>query len=385
MVNNFYGRKMQLCIERNTLLKALSRVQSIVEKKHTVAILANVKIECNGNTVSLSATDMDILVRENLIIQGHIENSAITVPVHTLHEIVRKLPDGSQIDISQLNESSEQVEVISGLSRFSLPCISATEFPNFEAGNSISQFNIDGNILRTLLTKTKHAISFDETRYYLTGVYFHAAETEGNKVLRAVTTDTHRLAQSETYLPAGAENIPGIIIPRKTTFELIRLLEGHTGDIEMQIASNKVTFTIGETTLISRLIDGKFPNYSAVIPLGHDKKLEVYAKELAKAIDLVISVSLDRTRSVRLKIESGKITIAANSSANGNASGSEVLDANYEGQALNIGFNAKYILDALSAIDENKVVFSIGDEGSAVVVQTPEDSSTLQVLMPMQG
>lgn len=360
-------------------------MQAIVERKHTIAILANVKMECEGDTVTLTATDMDISVREVLSVVGNPSSGAITVPVHTLHEIVRKLPDGSQISFTSSGDKQSQVEIIVGLSRFTLPCLDAEEFPNFEVSKSISHFNIDSNILRTLLNKTKHAISYEETRYYLTGTYLHIVETAGGFVLRAVATDTHRLAQAETMLPNGAESMPGIIIPRKTSFELIRLLEGHNGDVHVEISANKATFVLGSTTLTSKLVDGKFPDYTAVIPSNNDKKLEVPARDLARAIDLVISVSADKTRAVRLKIEESKLTICANSEANGNASGSEVLDADYTSVPVKVGFNSRYILDALSAIDGDKVRFSMGDEGGAVIVQDPEDTSCLHILMPMQG
>lgn len=376
---------MQLHLERNSLLKALSKVQAIVERKHTIPILANVKIECEGDAITLAATDMDIAVREVLSIIGHPSSGAITVPVHTLHEIVRKLPDGSQIELLYEEDGNSQIVIKGGFSRFTLPCLPAEEFPNFEISQAINQFDIDGNILQTLLNKTKHAISYEETRYYLTGTYLHIEKSENTAVLRAVATDTHRLAKAETMMPHGADNMPGIILPRKTSFELIRLLEGHNGDVNVQISANKATFVIGSTILTSKLVDGKFPDYNAVIPIGNDKMLEVSARELARAVDLVISVSADKTRAVRLNIEPGKLTISANSEANGNASGSEMLEINYAGSPVNIGFNARYVLDALSTIEGVNVKFSIGDEGGAVIAQDADDSSCLHILMPMQG
>lgn len=376
---------MQFSLERNSLLKALSKAQSVIERKNTMAILSNVKIQCDEDSVTITATDMDISLQEVISVQESFEQSSTTIPAHTLYEIVRKLPDGSQINFKSFDTENGQMEISSGLSRFALPCLSASGFPNFEATASISEFNIDSQILKTLLNKTKHAVSYEETRYYLTGIYLYIAESGGVNMLRAIATDTHRLAQAEAILPAGAENMPGIIVPRKTVFELIRILEGSTGDVRVKISNNKATFVLGATTFTSKLVDAKFPDCSSVIPDNHSKHLEASRQDLSRAIDLVTSVSADKTRAVRLTMEDSKLTISANSEANGNAFGSEVLDVQYSHETAKFYFNAKYLLDALSAIDSDKVRFSIGDEGSAVIVQDPDDTSCIHILMPIEG
>ncbi|AIF80599.1 DNA polymerase III subunit beta [endosymbiont of Acanthamoeba sp. UWC8] len=374
---------MKIVIKKSNLQKALNHVQSIVEKRNAIAMLANVKIEAKDNRLAFTTTDMDISITD--LVEAEVDQPySTTIPVLTLYEIVKKIPEDADITFEASADNINQILVKFASSKFTLPCLPAEEFPNFELGDTTHNFKISSSALKLLLTKTRHAISNEETRYYLNGIYLHSIESEGAGLLRAVSTDGHRLARAEVALPEGAKNIPGIIIPKKTVNELIKLVEDFNDDINIGLSVNKAIFEIGNSKLITKLIDGKFPDYTRVIPTNNDKQLEISCKDLIKSIELVISVSSDKTRAVKLDIEPSKVVLSASSEMNGNASGTQMLAANYNLEPISIGFNSKYVLDSLNTMEGDTVRFMLSNSSGAVIALDSADDKSLYILMPMQ-
>lgn len=377
---------MKFVISIKSLIKALNHVQSVVERRNTIPILSNVKIDAvKDGKISLTTTDMDLAVTDTAEAEVA-KPGSVTVPAHMLYDIIRKLPDNLEVKFNRAKEDSSNVDLTIGSSEFLLPCLPVGEFPNFEVGEYTHAFQINSEVLKVLFGKTRHAVSTEETRYYLNGVYFHAANDDnGIPQLRAVATDGHRLAWAQSIQPEGCQDMPGIIVPRKTVSEVVKLLEDFVGDVKVSIASNRITFQVGSSILHSKLIDGKFPDYNRVIPKGNDKSVEVSRDSLARSIDLVISVSNDRTRAVKFNIEPSKLTVTATSEVNGNAKGVQEMDAEYDSQEkLVIGFNSKYVLDSLSVIEGDKVKLSLSSSLGAVVAQDSQESNCKYILMPMQ-
>ena len=373
---------MKVQVNNSELLKALGHIQSIVEKRTIKSILLNVKISTKKNQISFFTTDLDIFAKEsiNASVGGQL---VTTVPIHIFYEIVRKI--GVNKDISLIFEPSDKpgkMLIRSELSEFSLPCLSADEFPDFEEGTCDCQFEIDSNNLHYLISTTKHAISFDETRYYLSGIYLHIAEDNGINVLRAIATDVHRLAIGEVTLPKNAQLLPGIIIPKKTVLELSKLLEDFNGNVSVGVSSNKITFKIGNTTLISKLIDGKFPDYDKAVPYGNNKILEISIDELSKAIDLVTAISTERVVAVKLKIQKNKVILSVSDKIN--SSGTIEVPAVYNNDEISIAFNSRYIIDILNNINGDKAYFKLNSGNEAVLVEDSGNTNCRFVIMPMQ-
>ena len=368
---------MKLSIERAALLKSLGHMQGIVERRNTIPILSNVLLEAKGDALALTATDLDLWMVER--VEAAVEqDGGTTVVAQTLYDIVRKLPDGSQIELAL--ESDGRLLVRTGRSRFHLPCLDREDFPVVPDGDLAHRFDIGAADLRRLLEKTRFAISTEETRYYLTGVYLHAAEGPGT--LRAVATDGHRLARAEIALPKGAAAMPGVIVPRKVVQEVSRLTDGVDGEIRVALSDSKVRIEFDGGVLTSKLIDGTFPDYERVIPEGNDKRVEVDALTLRAAIDRVSTVSTEKSRSVKVAISKGKAVLSASSSEN--ASATDEVPIDYAGDGLEVGFNARYLMDILDEVDGETAVILLNDAVSPAVVTDREDSSALYVLMPMR-
>jgi DNA polymerase-3 subunit beta len=352
---------MKLMIERAALLKALGHVQSVVERRNTIPILANVLIEAAKDSVSLTSTDMDIAIVEG--VPGEVARAGTTtVQAHTLYDIVRKLPEGSQVGIESVGDKG-QIALRAGRSSFALAVLPAEDFPKMTGGDLPHSFELSANDLRNLIDRTRFAISTEETRYYLNGIYFHAGNSGGVKVLRAVATDGHRLARMEMPLPSGAESIPGVILPRKTVTELRKLLDENA-------------------VLTSKLIDGTFPDYERVIPAGNDKVMEVSCRDFAAAVDRVSTISTDKSRAVKLAISKGQLTLSATSPDAGSAS--EEIEVRYGSTPIEIGFNSRYLLDITQQIEGDGAKFLMHDAGSPTLVTDASDQSALYVLMPMR-
>ena len=371
---------MKVTIERAQLLKAMSRAQGVVERKNTIPILSNVLIEAEGDRVSLRATDLDIEIIEEL--PATVEQAgATTVAAHLLHEIVRKLPDGAQLNLNA-DPSTGRLDVVAGRSRFSLATLPREDFPVMASSEYECSYALPAPVVRRLFDKSKFAVSTEETRYYLNGVYLHVAEDDGKRVLRAVATDGHRLARIDTDLPEGAENAPGVIVPRKTVGELRKLLEDDEAEIAISVSETKIRFSVDGLVLTSKVIDGAFPDYSRVIPAGNTRRMEVDAAEFASAVDRVATVSQERSRAVKLAMDHDKLMLSVNSPDSGSAA--EELVVAYGDEPLEIGFNARYLLEIASQVDRENAVFLFADATAPTLVREGDDASAVYVVMPMR-
>jgi DNA polymerase-3 subunit beta len=373
---------MKLTIERAALLKALGHVQSVVERRTTIPILSNVLLHADAGSLSLSATDMDLEIVEKVV--AHIERDGrTTAPAHTLYDIVRKLRDGAQVELETIGGRNEMV-LRSGRSTFTLACLPPEDYPVMSAGETPHHFALSAAELRTLIDRTRFAISTEETRYYLNGIYLHATKNNEVPVVRAVATDGHRLARVEITAPEGAAGMAGVIVPRKTVLELRKLVDEGAAEDEVQIAlgGTKIRCAIGEAALTSKLIDGTFPDYDRVIPGGNDKILDVDCKSFAEAVDRVSTISTERSRAVKLAIDRSGLIVSATSPENGTAV--EELEVRYQSTPLEIGFNSRYLLDITEQISGEYVQFQMSDAGSPTILRDSADGNALYVLMPMR-
>jgi DNA polymerase-3 subunit beta len=371
---------MKLSIERSALLKALSPAQSVVERRNTIPILANVLIEAEDEHVYFRATDLDIEVLDKAVAQVE-RIGATTVSAVTLHEIVRKLPDGALVTLND-DPAKGRLSVEAGRSIFSLATLPKEDFPVMANSEYTANFSAPALLLRRLFDKSKFAISTEETRYYLNGVYMHVAESEGGQVLRCVATDGHRLARVDAEMPNGASNLPGVIVPRKTVGELRKLLDDDEMQIAVSVSETKIRFATPEITLTSKVIDGTFPDYARVIPQGNTRKMEVDANEFAKAVDRVSTVSSERSRAVKLSLDEDRLILSVNSPDSGTAE--EELAVAYGDEKLDIGFNAKYLLEIASQVDRENAVFLFNSSGDPTMMREGNDTSAIYVVMPMR-
>lgn len=371
---------MNFTIERAALLRSLAHVQSVVERRNTIPILSNVKLEAAKKRLLLTATDMDLEVAEGVATKAA-GPGATTVPAHTLYDIVRKLPDGAEVTFDS-DGGNEKLMMRCGRSRFTLPCLPVTDFPVMSGADLSHQFRLSPNALRGLIDRTRFAISTEETRYYLNGIYLHAAKRQGTDVLRAVATDGHRLASVEVPLPEGAKDMPGIILPRKTVAEVRKLIDEAADDIVIALAETKVRFTFNDAVLTSKLIDGTFPDYEKVIPIGNDKRLDVDTKLFADAVDRVSAISTEKSRAVKLAVADGTLVLSASSPEYGSAT--EELEVDYAGEALEIGFNSRYLLDIVQQIEGASARLLMADASSPTLLREVGDESAIYVLMPMR-
>ncbi|MDG1470175.1 MAG: DNA polymerase III subunit beta [Ascidiaceihabitans sp.] len=371
---------MKVSIERANLLKAVSQAQSVVERRNTIPILANVLIEAEGSDVTFRATDLDIEVVDKA--PGQVERAgATTVAATTLHEIVRKLPDGALVTLTA-DSAAGRLTVEAGRSNFSLATLPKEDFPVMASSEYASNFSIEAPKLRRVFDKSKFAISTEETRYYLNGVYMHVSDFDGGKVLRCVATDGHRLARIDTDLPENASDMPGVIVPRKTVGELRKLLDDDDMKIAVSVSETKIRFATPDITLTSKVIDGTFPDYTRVIPQGNTRKMEVDAADFAKAVDRVATVSSERSRAVKLQLDEDRLILSVNAPDSGAAE--EELAVAYGDERLEIGFNAKYLLEIASQVDRENAVFMFNSSGDPTLMREGNDHSAVYVVMPMR-
>ncbi len=373
---------MKLKADRATLLKALAHIQSVAEKRNTIPILANVLIAAKDGRLSLTATDMEIAVVEQ-IAAGVSQDGATTAPAAVLYEIVRKLPDGAEVEFDH-GGGDAPLALRAGRYATSLNVLAIDDFPSMTAGNLPHKFRVPSGVLRGLIDRTRFAISTEETRYYLNGIYLHVAETDTGPMLRAVATDGHRLARVQTEVPDGAIGMPGVIVPRKTINELRKLLDEAGDDVELSLSDTRIQFSVGSVMLTSKLIDGTFPEYERVIPRDNDKIMRVGKKDFSDAVARVAAISQERSRPVKLSIERNLLTLSAASPDQGTAK--EELDdgrVSYESTPLEIGFQARYLNDITDQIEKD-VEFAFSDSAAPTVVRDVDSPSALYVLMPMR-
>ncbi len=371
---------IQFVIERAHLLKSLGHVQSVVEKRSTIAVLANVKLEARDGGVSLTATDMDIAISDKAPATVG-KSGATTVPAHMLYDIIRKLPEGAQVECATSADGGKMT-IRSGQSRFSLGCLPIEDFPVMADSELPHNFILKASDCLNMVKKPSFAISTEETRYYLNGIYVHASGSGKGKMLRAVATDGHRLARIEFDMPVGAGDMPGVIVPRKAIYELQKLLEGFESDVQVSLSDAKIRFTCGGAVLVSKLIDGNFPDYERVIPAGNDKMMEVNCKLFASAVDRVSVISSEKSRAIKFHIENGKLTLSATSPEHGTAS--EEIDVAFASPKLEIGFNSRYLLDMMAQIEGDTAQFMFNDGASPAIVRDSADAGALYVIMPMR-
>lgn len=374
---------MKATIERAKLLRCLSHVQSVVERRNTIPILSNVLIEASADgLVKIMATDLDLQVVESLQAASVEDAGSITVSAHLLFDIARKLPDGAQVN---LETADNRMVVKAGRARFQLPTLPRDDFPVIVEGDLPTSFHLPAELLAELIDRTRFAISTEETRYYLNGIFFHVAD-EDKPVLKAAATDGHRLARFTIDRPAGAEGMPDVIVPRKAVAELRKLLEESLdGNVQVDLSPSKIRFTLGGEggiVLTSKLIDGTFPDYSRVIPTGNDKLLRLDPKSFFAGVDRVATIATEKTRAVKMGLDTDKVTLSVTSPDNGNAA--EELAADYRAEAMEIGFNANYLKDVLAQIDSDTVELHLADAGAPTLIRKDESSPALYVLMPMR-
>ena len=371
---------MKLSIERASLLKAVAQAQSVVERRNTIPILANVLIEASGDVATFRATDLDIEVVDKATAVVERAGST-TVSAVTLNEIVRKLPDGALVTLSE-DSASGRLTIEAGRSNFSLATLPKEDFPVMASSDYETNFSCAAPVLRRLFDKSKFAISTEETRYYLNGVYMHISESDGVKVLRCVATDGHRLARIDAGLPQGADDMAGVIVPRKTVGELRKLLDDDEMMIAVSVSETKIRFTTPNITLTSKVIDGTFPDYTRVIPQNNTRRMEVDAAEFARAVDRVATVSSERSRAVKLQLDEDRLILSVNAPDSGAAE--EELSVSYGDERLEIGFNAKYLLEIASQVDRENAVFMFNSSGDPILMREGNDTSAIYVFMPMR-
>jgi DNA polymerase III subunit beta len=378
---------MKLTIERAALLKALGHVQNVVERRNTIPILSNVLLATRGSALAFSATDLDMEITDEADAQIEAPGQ-ITAPAHTLYEIVRKLPEGADVSLNFTGEDP-RLQVQAGRYKVNLPVLPAGDFPTMSSDGLSAPVTIATVDLMRLIDKTRFAISTEETRYYLTGIYLHTVVDDGRPVLRAVATDGHRLALADMAAPEGSAGTPGVIVPRKTIQEARRLMEDAGETVDMQISAQKVRFDFGRAVLTSKVIDGSFPDYTRVIPRENHRVMSVDNTLFAAAVDRVATISSEKSRSVKLTAEAGKVVLTVRNMETGQAV--EELEIDYDGEPFEIGFNARYLMDVTAQIGGENADFRFADRAASatmldpVLVLDPTDAGVQYVLMPLRA
>ena len=370
---------MKATIERATLLRCLSHVQSVVERRNTIPILSNVLIEAGSDgTIKLMATDLDLQINESVAAAVD-QPGATTVSAHTLFDIARKLPEGAQVELSA---AEGRMSIVAGRARFSLATLPRDDFPVIAEGDLPTSFELPAETLKQIIDKTRFAISTEETRYYLNGIFWHVSDEGSQPVLKAAATDGHRLARVTVPRPDGADGMPGIIVPRKCIGELRKLLDEVDGSVQISLSASKIRFGLGSAILTSKLIDGTFPDYSRVIPTGNDKLLKIDPRSFEEGVDRVATIATEKTRAVKMTLDRDKITLSVTSPENGTAA--EEVPGAFQGEGFDIGFNARYLLDILGQIDSETVELHLADAAAPTLIRENDRSPALYVLMPMR-
>ena len=369
---------MKATIERATLLKSLGHVQSVVERRNTIPILSNVLLEATEDGgIRLMATDLDLQINETA--EANVSQAgATTVSAHTLFDIVRKLPEGSQVELFAFEG---KMQVNAGRARFNLATLPRDDFPVIAEGDLPTSFELPAAMLRQIIDKTRFAISTEETRYYLNGIFLHVSD-EAQPVLKAAATDGHRLARVTVPRPAGAEGMPDIIVPRKCVAELRKLLDEVDGTVQVSLSESKIRFGLGTAILTSKLIDGTFPDYSRVIPTANDKLLRIDPRSFQEGVDRVATIANEKTRAVKMALDRDRVTLSVTSPENGTAA--EEVPGEYSADNFEIGFNARYLLDILGQMEGDTVEVHLADAAAPTLLRENEKSPALYVLMPMR-
>ena len=370
---------MQFVVKRDILLKSLNFVQGVVEKKNTLPILSNVLLQLKDNKLSIVATDLDIVFYNEISDVKIIKEGSTTTSAAILYDILRKISSNSELNFDLKSEN--KLSLKSDSADFNLLCLPTDNFPSFADEFEGQEIAIDKNRFLKLLNKTRISISNDDTRHYLNGVFLHLTEAHGRNFLTGVATDSHRLSSSSLEIE-NSNDFSSLILPRKTVFQLCSLLSETSDSLTMQSSENKIKFTLGKIRLISKVIDGKFPDYKKVVPATNDKILNVPSKEFINSIERVTSVSLDRKEGVKLMIDKDNIQLSVNSANSGE--GNEKIKADYNSESLHISFNSKYLIDIASEIENKNLKMNLKDSTSPVLIEDASDKNSYYVIMPMK-
>ena len=370
---------MKFNVNQQDLQKALSYCQGVIEKRSTLPILSNVLLDVIRSQLTITATDLDLIFVHQIKDIEVIEEGKTTTTSSIMYDIVRKFTSGKKINLSLSDQSKLQLE--SDKSIFNLNCINPSEFPLTDENFNENEFSINSKSLLKLLNKCKFSVSNDETRHYLSGIYFHQTEIEDKNYLTAVATDSHRMSISKIRLEKKISFEP-IILPKKTIFQLVSLLDNYNGDVKISNIKSKIKFELNNSILISKLIDGKFPNYIQVIPKNNKKKLEIDLKLFLGSVDRVASVSLDRKDGVKFSLTKNALNLSVNNTTSGD--GNETLSVKFD-HNLEISFNSRYLIDVASEIDGEKIEVYFNDMGSPALIKDPGDYDSIYVVMPMKG
>ena len=370
---------MKFNVNQQDLQQALNYCQGVIEKRSTLPILSNILLDASNSKLTITATDLDLIFIHQLNNIEVLDEGKTTTTSSIMYDIVRKFSSGKKINLSLTDVSKLQVE--SEKSIFNLNCISATEFPLTDENFNENEFNIQSKKLLKLLNKCKFSVSNDETRHYLSGIYFHQTEVEDKNYLTAVATDSHRMSISKIRLDQKIDFEP-IILPKKTIFQLCSLLDSYDGEVKVSNIKSKIKFELDNSILISKLIDGKFPNYVQVIPKNNQKKLEIDLKLFLNSVDRVASVSLDRKDGVKFNLSNDVLNLSVNNANSGD--GKETINVKFD-HDLEISFNSRYLIDVASQLDGERIEIFFNDTGSPALIKDPGDFDSIFVVMPMKG
>ena len=374
---------MEFKINSTDLLKALSHIHGIVEVRHTLPILSNIILEAKDDKLILSSTNLDIYCSDKIKAEV-LKSGEISVSAVTFFEIIKRLPSGSEV-LMIMEEGENEIRLTCGRSKFNLSTLKTDDFPIISDSDLSTNFVLSADELIRIIDKTKFAVSNEETRYYLNGIFLHKAERNSIQFLRAVATDGHRLAQYDIPLPQGAEDITGIIIPKKTIYELRKVLDDANGDVSVSLNENKIKFSFNDLKVVSKVIDGTFPDYTKVIPQKNDKNFKTNNSDLKNAIDRVSAVAANeesKSKAIKFCIENNSLSLSVESQSKGSAN--EIIDVNYSGDKVDIGFNSKYIIDICNEVDGDEISISLSDSISPAIILDKTDENLFFVLMPMR-
>ena len=374
---------MKLQLPKSNFAKSLSFVQNIVESKGTIPILANVLLEAKQGRLNLSATDMDITIYDKIKINNIEAEGATSVPAHTLYNVIKELPDNDPINLSY-DQNSKKLHLMASKSKFVFSCLTKEEFPISSSENFKINFNLKSDVLREIIDKTYFASSNEETRYYLNGLYMHTTSENNQNYLRAVATDGHRLAQYQVSAPPTiTKNNFGVIIPKKLVFELRKLIDDIKEDVKIDLSDRKIRFSFNETVIVSKLIDGKFPDYEKVIPKNTKNAFSINKKKFLESVNRISTISSEKSKAIKLNLNKNKITISANNIEEG-GSGVEEIDVKYDGPSLDIGFNSSYLKEIINQFSLEEITILFSDSTAPTIVKDTSKSESLYVLMPMR-
>lgn len=371
---------MHIKIDRSGLAKGLAHTQNVVERRNTIPILNNVLLEASNGVLLLTATDMDLTVQETLDCDVA-QDGSLTVPAHMFYDIVRKLPDGQDVEIKSTGDVG-RVTISAGKAEFTLGTLPREDFPNVQGDSLPQHFFLGAEALRSMIDRTRFAISTEETRYYLNGIFMHTVGEGATATLRGVATDGHRLARVELNQPQGAQGMPGVIIPRKTVGELRKLIDETDSDIKIELSESSVQFSFDRVRLRSRLIDGTYPDYEGVIPANNKHILRLDKSLFAASVDRVSTISADKIRAVKMAVQPGGVSVSSTSQDTGSAT--EELEADYQGPDVQVGFNARYLMDIASQLEGDVAEFALEGPSTPTLIRDPDDQSALFVIMPMR-